>query len=116
MWDVFGLGNAWDMIPFSFVIDWFTNFGDHFEAYDIGLLYDTLRVVLCCQSTTADLVVDNPTAFLNSSLPITGELRLRNFDRVICDTMPFPLSRIDDDRSFNHWFESAALIRVLMKN
>lgn len=32
------LARIWDLVPFSFVLDWFTNLGDRFEAIDSGVL------------------------------------------------------------------------------
>jgi hypothetical protein len=38
------LANLWDMIPFSFVVDWFTGIGAPLAAWDMNLELDRLRL------------------------------------------------------------------------
>lgn len=38
------MGNAWDMIPYSFVVDWFINIGDMFDAIDRENLFLKLPI------------------------------------------------------------------------
>ena len=45
-WDLLPTaGNIWDLIPYSFVIDWFVNIGDNIELADATLYAQTLKVL-----------------------------------------------------------------------
>lgn len=45
-WDLLPTaGNIWDLIPYSFVIDWFVNIGDNIELADAALYAQTLKVL-----------------------------------------------------------------------
>lgn len=45
-WDLLPTaGNIWDLIPYSFVIDWFVNIGDGLELADATLYAQTLKVM-----------------------------------------------------------------------
>lgn len=45
-WDLLPTaGNIWDLIPYSFVIDWFVNIGDGIELADATLYAQTLKVL-----------------------------------------------------------------------
>jgi hypothetical protein len=43
--------SAWELVPFSFVIDWFVNVGDKFAALDSSLLVDVVGSWYSCHSS-----------------------------------------------------------------
>lgn len=46
------LSNAWDMVPYSFVVDWFTNIGDTLQSVDNWMtMYQKHKVLASIQST-----------------------------------------------------------------
>jgi hypothetical protein len=55
-WDFYpSLGNVWDMIPMSFVVDWFVNVSDIFDSVDRMVqarYYDVLRVLQSVKAVT----------------------------------------------------------------
>lgn len=49
VWDLFpSLTNAWDIIPYSFVVDWFADIEGFLSAYDARTFLSTLNVFKCC--------------------------------------------------------------------
>lgn len=93
----FGIGlelsNVWDLVPYSFVVDWFVNVGDLFEAIDRRLYqsYWTIDTVV-----SARRIVSRPLH--QSALTFSGQevadLRSVDYDRMVeksIPTMPFSL-------------------------
>lgn len=100
--------NLWDLIPFSFVIDWFLDIGEFLERIDFQyrLMRYRVRYATLSYKTTA-------TAWLIATpdLPYLGQISLVQYHRWTTDHCPEPSkSSIDSPDDFNHWLEASALI------
>jgi hypothetical protein len=101
------LDDLWEVVPLSFVIDWFLNLSSLLEAGRLSQIYSELPVESLTMSTTFEQVVDPPPGYYGdvvhryycrqylrgSSLPsavyafdakdLSGTLSLRNIDEGI---------------------------------
>jgi hypothetical protein len=100
--------NIWDLIPYSFVVDWLLGVGDFLERIDtrlrvlrLGIRYVTLSRKL---NYRYDIVPD-------SQSPYSGFIERVHYHRWVSDQCPVPpLSLQTTFKDFSHWLESAALI------
>jgi hypothetical protein len=102
------LQNAWDLIPYSFVLDWFINVGDFLARLDgqDRLRRLNIRYTTSSRKTT---VVRNYTPSIGS--PLSGSVELVHYHRWTSDQCPVPpLSLSTSFQDFNHWLESTALL------
>jgi len=105
--------NLWDLIPYSFVIDWFLDIGGLLARFDtqlrimrLGVRYSTLS----WKRTTT--IVLSPTP----SLPYLGTIDLVQYHRWVVGHCPEPPLSLQTQEDFNHWIEAAALIIQRSKN
>lgn len=112
--DLRGLGlaptadNLWDLIPFSFVIDWFLPVGKslHNSVYAFDVLtnqYDIYDVILSNKST---LVVD----MAQYSPYLAGILTYSRYDREVSQTLPTNDFSFGSQNPLRHLFEGIALV------
>lgn len=99
--------NVWDLIPFSFVVDWFVDVGNFLEDYDNLLRLDRLNVkyVTMSKKTTSTQTISSPETGAN------GTMSLVQYHRWVTRQCPVPklaLSRTSQTQT--HWVESGALI------
>lgn len=103
------LENAWDMVPYSFVIDWFTKLGDYFNAIDnYAQVSQKYHVYAICRSWKASKVVEVEIPTSGGS---TYDLKLVSYQRW-ADKEPLkPLPPTDVSiNPFSHIAEATALI------
>jgi hypothetical protein len=81
-----GLYNLWDMIPFSFVVDWFSPIGDTLEDFDQRWMHDYFVVDELLVSTKQHCYIDDAG--------FSAELTY--YDRQLFDEMP-QFEFYDDD-------------------
>lgn len=120
-WDAFGWDNLWDLVPFSFVIDWFVKIGDllaDVDAWSKSRYYDLLSVVKSVKFDAVPL----PAANFVACRDINGELvKLDGFCSLTWyrrwgefEFPPFPtadnLQFGDPSKLWGHWKEATALI------
>lgn len=80
--------NAWDMIPYSFVVDWFLHISDFLEEVDKIGRANTLKPIEVWYSFTR--VRDNVTTYFRIkgsqqyALPLIGVTRHKASDKTIC--------------------------------
>jgi hypothetical protein len=111
--DVLGLGNAWDSVPFSFVVDWFTNIGDVLEQLDSTSRYNTLQVLSTVRTIkTVDVYDDSLTLqeIFGLPTPVTGAVQVSCYNRLIEPKLITPRIAWEAPSQFNHFLESSALI------
>lgn len=103
---------VWDIIPFSFVVDWFLKVGDELEAVDSRTLLSTYDIHSCVFSRRSEFVIDITKLFPDLAKRFSGELTIVDYHRTVSDTCPpyQPLSGLVPTRPFTHWVEGAALI------
>jgi hypothetical protein len=102
------LQNVWDLIPYSFVIDWFVNVGDLLERSDARMRLMRLNVRYSTMSRKDIRSVQvNPTI----DSPISGTLRVVRYQRWTEDHCPEPpLILASTPNPASHWLEGGALI------
>lgn len=104
------LQNAWDLIPFSFVVDWFVKIGDSLSAYDATTFWSTNGVFSTVYSKKT--IIDGLTgADVSSTLAdCTGTVSLSKYARYTDNTC-MPTSYFNDDPdSFHNYAELVSLI------
>jgi hypothetical protein len=102
------LENVWDLIPYSFVLDWFIDVGSFLERVDsrMRLLYQNIRYVTMSRKDIRSLSIQTSTAF-----PFVGSIQLVRYQRWTQDHCPVPPLFFRNTPSYSdHWLEAGALI------
>lgn len=102
------LENIWDLIPYSFMIDWFVKIGDFLERCDsrMRLMYLNIRYVTLSRKKKIIRSV-KPT----SSFPYFGTFTQVEYSRWTQDHCPLPPLFFQNTNTVsNHWLEAGALI------
>lgn len=107
----FSLTNWWDMVPYSFVIDWFTHFGDFLTAidnfYGVRAYYHTVGAIQSIKSTCRHF----DGSRLGFNLVTTGRLRVEAYQRRVSRYPVIPLpGKHSLTGLLQHVVEGAALI------
>jgi hypothetical protein len=91
-WGLLSFENVWDMIPYSFVVDWFTQFGDAVRTLD-SILYRTSFQDLLGSLRTTVTSVSLPASVVEAlvGFPISGTIELTYYRREISDLVPLPI-------------------------
>jgi len=100
--------NLWDLVPYSFVIDWFIDVGGFLERIDTQMRLVRLNVKYSTLSSKLTAELNQ----LPSSLSMyTGTVKWVHYHRWPIDHCPEPPFSISTTfQNFNHWLESSALI------
>jgi len=105
----FNTVNLWDLIPYSFVVDWFVGVEDLLSQVDyleeIKRLH--LRELVKSAHNTAELA---KYASYTDDFPFIGKLICETYDRDVIDTLPAPPMRPGAPSFLNHWWEGALII------
>lgn len=100
--------NIWDLIPYSFVIDWLIDVGDFLRRIDTRLRLMRLNVQYATYSRkyTTDKWYTWSHAF-----PYAGHVSFGRYYRLVSDQCPTPSTSLHHNfDGFDHWIESAALL------
>lgn len=112
-WDLLSdLENLWDLIPYSFVVDWFLPVGDQLGAIDAKLMLYVLEVLSCTWSIL-DVFTIPPEVVslqLGGGHIYTGSLTYRHYRRFVSPVPPQPISQFDTKNPSNHIIDGAALL------
>lgn len=112
-WDVGPtLQNIWDIIPFSFVIDWFVDFERTLNRIDANTYVNTLRV-LGTIKTRKSTISSIPATCLMSQDDRTiwsGDLTLDIYKRNLQEGLDLPLFRSGSPEAFRNHAELLAII------
>lgn len=120
-WDVFPeLGNIWDLIPYSFVIDWFFPVADLWDQVDSRTYASTLKVssVVFGEKATCNLPASNSMvqSLVGPGWSESGSLRLSVYRRSITRELIDPPFRLElDSQPFHNWLPAGALILQRLK-
>lgn len=91
-----GFGNplalAWELVPYSFMVDWFVNVGDVLASLDNLLLCDRLMVIDSESRTRAHFVTTRPNRSISSGVSSLSSAFL--YDRSDTRLAPREISRI----------------------
>jgi hypothetical protein len=105
------LANIWDMVPFSFVVDWFVPIGEGAERLETIGHIQTLPVQALFY--TRKLTWAEPVDFITSTGDrISGNASCKTYYRQCTDTFAIPPLRADLNPKgvTHHWIESTALL------
>lgn len=102
--------NIWDLIPYSFVVDWFVPIGDMLSRHETSEYITTLPVhrVFLTQKHTSS--VNKVEQFGNTTLQYN--LHYKYYNRRCVSTLPYPSMHVDRPQGGlqRHWFEGTALL------
>lgn len=106
--------NIWDLIPFSFVIDWFIDIGDFLERVDTRLRllrWDIKYATLSYKQCRSTVIKPSPVC------PIFGTVESVSYKRWTLGQCPTPpLSFQDNSQDLStHWLEGGALLAQRLK-
>jgi hypothetical protein len=99
----------WDLVPYSFVIDWFVDVGKMLKRVDtnLRLLRLKIRYVTMSRKTTMSGSSDSDTL----ETPFIGTVEWTKYQRWVSDQCPSPtLSLTTPSQPFNHWLDAGALL------
>lgn len=110
-WGVYPQGtNLYDLIPYSFVIDWFVDFGGFVEQVDTYLdqkNYFPIQYCVCSDKVSADYDV----TFAVPGTPVTGVVTYSYYDRWIMEELPLPNVALESGSGpIGHGVEAGALL------
>lgn len=97
------LTNIWDMIPYSFVLDWFKDVSSLLERIDTQDLVEKFQIHGICRSRKIWITV--PISQLAPGFPGEGSVTLTSYRREIPNHIDLPRWRIDSPEDFNNWVE-----------
>lgn len=88
---------AWEVLPYSFVIDWFWNFGGYLRALETALLYSKSFVSGCKTQTIHHQYSCGGSGKSTSHPSVTyavtcGSRVIKYYERTVLNTMPVPLA------------------------
>jgi len=101
--------NVWDLVPYSFVVDWLIDVGGFLERVDSRLRLSRLniRYVTMSRKTRVTGTI-NPEI---ENVPFIGTVDWVHYHRWVSDQCPVPpLSLSNTSKDFSHWLEAGALI------
>lgn len=102
------LKNIWDLIPYSFAIDWLVDVGGFLERVDSRQRLARLNIRY---TTLSSKVTTNYTLHCSAAFPLVGELSKVRYHRWTTDHCPVPPMSLDLTLGdFDHWLESGALV------
>lgn len=102
------LENIWDLVPYSFVLDWFIDVGGFLERCDSRMRLSRLKIRYATMSRKYIIARGvKPT----SSVPYIGFINTVHYSRWTTDHCPVPpLFFRNTPTVSNHWLEASALI------
>ena len=84
---LFTYANLWDIVPFSFVVDYFVNIGNYLERIDLQNRMATIDVVAACSTFKGSCSVQLP---YTDSSGVTGycSCSVTAYQRIMSNTLP----------------------------
>lgn len=98
------LSNSWDMIPFSFVVDWFVNIGDILSRIDVENALAKVKVYSVCQSTKG-----TQTYSPDSVKGAIGSISVTTYVRDVSNTLPTGNITLSTKNPARHIIDGSAL-------
>lgn len=103
------LSNAWDLIPFSFVADWFVNVGDALRQLDVQFMANMYDVGSCTIGRKSVVTLSPSDFVLPSHTTITDTL-VSSYDRSVTAYFPSNRIKLGSSNPSRHILDGAALI------
>lgn len=107
------LGNVWDLIPFSFVVDWFVDIGSLLEKIDMRTYVSTLSVLGTLSSTKRSVSGLPGHAFPFSGgdgRTLVGSWTCTSYQRTRSKTLTLPRYFLEFPQEFHNYAEATAII------
>lgn len=105
--------NIWDLVPYSFVLDWLIDVGGFLERVDTRLRLARLNIRYATMSTKRTI---EGNIFSSKGAPYDGTVKWVLYHRWVDDHCPVPaLSLNPTFQDFSHWLESGALLAQRIK-
>jgi hypothetical protein len=102
------LENLWDLIPYSFVLDWFIDIGGFLERVDTRMRLARLDIQY---STMSKKIIKTRNYNFLPGSAYTGTISLVQYTRWTQDQSPVPPLFFQNTPTVsNHWLEASALI------
>lgn len=115
-WDFWpSLGNMWDLIPYSFVVDWIVGFGDLFERLDAYAYFQYLEILSNIRSEKHQ-IKNLPSSALYDTGPgraVTGTVEISLYTRTSFPTCEPPPAFAWPEFDVPHgasWLDAIAMI------
>jgi hypothetical protein len=105
----FTLANGWDLVPYSFVIDWFVSVGDFLAQVDYAL-QTTNRFDVSCFSSSAKTMVALSREDLGLPDSCEGSANVTIYRRLVSPKLPPNKFTFGIENPTNHIFDGLALI------
>lgn len=106
-----GLQQAWDLIPYSFVVDWFTSIGDVLEDVDDSIYMDRYGLEYRLSGTKHSATVDLAELGDLFSFPLQGTMRCILYSRRL--SMRFPRMQCNFGAALpRQWYLAGAALLV----
>lgn len=103
------LTRDWDLIPFSFVVDWVANISSLLERLDARMMADYYDVVAVTRSRKISFTL--PVTDLVPNWPGVGTITLSRYTRDTTPILDLPKVRFDGDvDGFSNWAELTSLV------
>jgi hypothetical protein len=101
----------WDIVPYSFAVDWFTDVNKTLAGIDqqIDLDYYPIQYAISTQKRSWSPSVSD----LWPDFPVTGSVQFTYYDRSISQELPIPSIVVGKQNPVNvkaHWLEATALV------
>lgn len=103
------LSNLWDLIPFSFVVDWFANVGDALRQLDVQFLANLYDVGSCTIGRKSTVVLTQSDFSLPSHTTIS-QIIVSDYSRSVTAYFPRNEVKLGSVNPSRHVLDGAALI------
>lgn len=108
------LVSMWDVVPFSFVVDWFAGIGDLVENLDTRIWYKYYPIHYCIVGKKITWFVDFADLWPDLGLP-SCSVEISSYNRQCQREYPLPPIQLGDKTvQFDHWIEATALVAQLL--
>jgi hypothetical protein len=99
--------SIWEVIPYSFVLDWFVNTQDYVRWIDDHLNVDRYDIMQCVTSFKWETTIALPSQY---TLQATGNLQLKCYVRSTSANLPEAPFELNFTDPSDHWLEGSALL------
>lgn len=109
--DVFPtLQNAWDLIPFSFCLNWFVDVESLLNRIDTNTFISVLNVLSVIRTSRTSMDIDASSIPRLRNLGLSGTFTYVLYDRQNTNHLTVPTFRLDETHGFNNFVELGAII------
>ena len=104
------LRTGWELIPFSFVVDWFADVSEWLDQFDANTYWSTQKVIGATWSESFTIPGATPAVLPVGTADCCGTVTFSAYRRYTQRTLHVPRYFLDTPREFKNSVELAALI------